>query len=426
MKQWTVSIFYLFFIAQLGLAPGRVSATESSNEKTQAGPVVVQTEGEQLSPAESVLSPENVVLVEETVQPPTITPDELIPTEGFDEIQFLPGVLIRVASSPFTELQQQEFEAMSPEKQKRFNEIRLALLQKVAQVLKSTRFGFGSIIVAHERVSQFVPSKRLLRNAKAVALNPLSYLSGSLELEPRPDKTPKVFKTMSEANQRAAVAILNGINNFLWERPRVIVEQNEIGFMVSIGLQAQVSAPQKSIGGSAFLNLKIGFNHKEQALIFELSRSLEKFKSGYVINFGTQAKGYFYAAHRNPEDEKKVQQGINWYPPAPPVPFVGYGFDSSPKHIAGGYLFGAFAAPGDFAALLNYVNYSRAKNIITLRIKHPKHWFKKKPRPSGGIDSEPHSFTSESIFGNSLADMVYSRFQLPATDSRKLSCQELF
>ncbi|WP_413288677.1 hypothetical protein [Bdellovibrio sp. HCB337] len=179
--------------------------------------------------------------------------------------------------------------------QQRFKEIRVIFLTGAARVLRSSKFllGAGSLV---GDAFKFVKSK---------IRHPLTALE------------PKEHVGFNERSERAALAILKGIDYKLWYQAPLVIDSNEFGVSISVGVVAETGILKKGVGGAEELGFSLAFSKSKKAFVFELFHNSEKFDNtkAAVSVIGIVGKAEMMMAHRSGADTLK---GSSFYPPAVP------------------------------------------------------------------------------------------------------------
>lgn len=223
------------------------------------------------------------------------------------------------------------YESLSEERQKKFQEMRVLFLNHTARILNATKFALGAGSLVGDAFS-FVKVKVVQAFGKKV------------------EKQEKVRRTFSERSHQAVQAVLRGIDYKLWSQAPLVIDSNEFGVSVSVGLLAEVGVLRNGGGGAEEMALSFAFNKSSKAFVFEIAHNSENFDNtkAAVAVLGVVGKAGFTMARR---ENAETLKGSSFYPPAVP------GFSSaSPEYFFAGGSTSLGLPPPPMADLLTFTN----------------------------------------------------------------------
>lgn len=235
------------------------------------------------------------------------------------------------------------YESMTPESQRKFQDMRVLFLSNAARILSSTKFVFGAGSVVGDAMS-FVKVKTL----KVIGKNP--------------EVTSKEQRTFRQRSHEAVASILTGIDYKLFSQAPLVIESNEFGVSVSAGIVAETGVLRKGGGGAEELGFSLGFNKDKKAFVFEIFHNSENFDNtkAAVSVIGIVGKAGVAMGRRQGTETLK---GSSFYPPAVP----GYSTSSS-DYFSAGLSSSIGLPPPPLADLLTFTNKSERRVWIRVTV----------------------------------------------------------
>ncbi|QDK38553.1 hypothetical protein [Bdellovibrio sp. NC01] len=237
----------------------------------------------------------------------------------------------------------QPYESMTPESQKKFQDMRVLFLSNAARILSSTSvvFGVGSLV------------GDALSVVKSGAMKAIG--------KGKPSE-PKEKRTFQQRRQDAVAAILKGIDYKLFSQAPLVIESNEFGLSASVGIVAETGVLRKGGGGAEELGFSLAYNKKSRAFVFELFHNSEVFDNtkAAVSVVGVVGKAGISLGRREGADTIK---GSSFYPPAVP----GYS-SASPDYFSAGLSSSLGLPPPPLADLLTFTNKSERHNWVRITV----------------------------------------------------------
>lgn len=237
----------------------------------------------------------------------------------------------------------QPYESMTPESQKKFQDMRVLFLSNAARILSSTSvvFGVGSLV----------------GDALSVVKNGAMKVIGKGKQE-----EPKEKRSFQQRRQDAVAAILKGIDYKLFSQAPLVIESNEFGLSASVGIVAETGVLRKGGGGAEELGFSLAYNKKNRAFVFELFHNSEVFDNtkAAVSVVGVVGKAGISLGRREGADTIK---GSSFYPPALP----GYS-SASPDYFSAGLSSSLGLPPPPLADLLTFTNKAERHNWVRITV----------------------------------------------------------
>ncbi|MNJ98476.1 hypothetical protein D3C87_162420 [compost metagenome] len=238
------------------------------------------------------------------------------------------------------------FDHLSDEQQKEFHKTRVSLLANIARILYKTQFVFGAGSLVGDGFS-FVKMK--VKKA----------FGSEVQAEPR---EARAFR---ERSRLAVQSILQGVDYKLWSQAPLVIDSNEFGLSVSVGLIAETGVFKRGGGGAEELGLSFAYNKKSRAMVFEIFHNSEKFENtkAAMSVVGIVGKLGFAMFHKEVGFETRTMKGSSFYPPAIP------GFSTSGSDM---FLAGASSSlglpPPPLADLLTFTNSFERNALIRITV----------------------------------------------------------
>ncbi|WP_413586790.1 hypothetical protein [Bdellovibrio sp. HCB274] len=235
------------------------------------------------------------------------------------------------------------YEKMSDEHKKHFREMRLHFLTNAARILNSTKFAMGAGSLVGDGFS-FVKV-----NVKK------AFGKGAAVVE-------KEHLTFKQKSDRAVLNILKGMDYKLWSQAPLLIDSNEFGLSVSVGIVAETGVLKKGAGGAEEVGFSLAVNKQKKAFVFEIFHNSEKFDNtkAAVSVIGLVGKAGMTMGHREGAETLK---GHSFYPPAIP------GFSmNSPEYFAAGLSSSLGLPPPPLADLLTFTNKFERQALIRVTV----------------------------------------------------------
>lgn len=235
------------------------------------------------------------------------------------------------------------YEGMEQRSQEEFEKVRRAFLENAAKALHKTQFALGAGSIIGDSF-QFVKIKALKMFGKNV------------------DPNVSLSRTFNERSHQGVNSILKSINYKLFTQAPLLIDANEFGLSLSMGIIGELGMLKKGGGGSEELGLSFGYNKKDKAFVFELFHNSEKFSSSrsFVSVLGVVGKlGLSIGARK----DANIIKGGTFYPPMIP----GFSANSSSYFVTG--LSSTFGfPPSPFADMLTFTNDFERTPLIRITV----------------------------------------------------------
>lgn len=241
------------------------------------------------------------------------------------------------------------YEGLPVEKKEQFQKIRLQFLQNVARALNTTKFVFGAGSIVGNSLSY----------AKDSVVGVFSK-NNSSESEKVPEKI-----SFSERSQNAVQATLQALDYKLWNQAPLLLDSNEFGVSVAMGIMIENGLLDKGLGGSEEIGLSFAYNKTNKAFIFEIFHNSEKYSytpavvaaTGILVKIGPQF------GQKNIDRPTKTINATSFYPPAMP----GYSSTGS-DYFSAGFSTSFGIPPSPFVDMYTYTNKSTRNTLIRLNV----------------------------------------------------------
>ncbi len=223
------------------------------------------------------------------------------------------------------------YEKMEAESKEKFNKMRVVFLENAAKALHKTQFAMGAGSIIGDSF-QFVKVKAMKIMGKDVDMS---------------DNLPRTFKQRSE---QGVQSLLKSINYKLYTQAPLLIDANEFGLSLSVGIVAEAGISKKGGGGAEEIGLSLAYNKSQKAFVFELFHNSEKFNNSksFVSVLGIVAK---LGTSIGVREGAKVIKGSSFYPPMIP------GFSSnSSNYFVTGFSSSLGLPPAPLADMLTFSN----------------------------------------------------------------------
>ncbi|MBK7842429.1 MAG: hypothetical protein IPJ71_01845 [Bdellovibrionales bacterium] len=199
-----------------------------------------------------------------------------------------------------------EYLALDSNLRQKFNTKRLGILRALAGILSKGRLVFG--------LHGFVKGKyHQIRNRDQ---------SG---------KTTDALTDIFPPTQRRSVAehglavvrdIVGAVDKFLLSQVNLLIESNEVGFVMGLAPILEAGAAKWGYGGAPLsVYLSVGYNSHENSYVFDIARGSEYFESAmsvFVIG-GLNIQTGVYLLSSKLERDHQSRTGTTFYPPVAPM-----------------------------------------------------------------------------------------------------------
>lgn len=223
------------------------------------------------------------------------------------------------------------YNQMSDENKAKFKETRMLFLSNAARILTSSRMVLGAGSLVGDAFS-FVTVKAKKAFGKEV------------------DEREKVRRTFSERSYQAVQSALKGIDYKLWNQAPMVIDSNEFGLSVSLGIVAETGVLKKGGGGAEEIGISLAVNKTKRAFVFEIFHNSEAFDNtkAAISVLGIVGKAGMTMGHR---EDARTLKGSSFYPPAVP----GYSTISS-EFFSAGFSSSLGLPPPPLADLMTFTN----------------------------------------------------------------------
>lgn len=235
------------------------------------------------------------------------------------------------------------YEHLSPENKAKFQEMRLHFLTNAARILNSTKFALGAGSLMGDGFSFIKVNVK-----KVFGKN-----------TPKEEKERLTFKQRSD---QAIMNVLKGMDYKLWSQAPLLIDSNEFGLSVSLGIVAETGVMKKGAGGAEEVGFSMAYSKSKKAFVFEIFHNTERFDNtkAAISVIGVVAKAGMTMGHREGAETLK---GHSFYPPAIP------GFSmNSPEYFAAGFSSSLGLPPPPLADLLTFTNKFERHSLIRVTV----------------------------------------------------------
>ncbi|MBY0554830.1 hypothetical protein K2P97_09895 [bacterium] len=249
---------------------------------------------------------------------------------------------------------------MTDEERHLFEESRLNYMTKIAHVLNKRQTGFGLLVTSKEFVAKL---KNALKAHKKIPDGELGIIvqRAMEEEEQRLRLNPEQKKSLQEKGQLYVGELLNKINRSLYQKSKLVLQSDEIGFSVGVGFGANAGVGKYVVGALADISFMFGFNRKTKTFTFEIQAIVERAKLALtpllMATVDIRSGLYF----KNSTD-RTIQKGESLFTPAIPTAFSSY-----PSHIDS-YVSTGIGFPPMATELMGYVSNSYRIPLIRIEI----------------------------------------------------------
>ncbi|WP_413294799.1 hypothetical protein ACLSU7_06770 [Bdellovibrio sp. HCB185ZH] len=235
------------------------------------------------------------------------------------------------------------YERLPADRKEQFLKTREQFLASAARILTKTKFALGAGSVVGDGMS-FIKVKVKKAFGKET---------------PTQDKEKLTF---GEKSDRAVLNMLKGMDYKLWSQAPLLIDSNEFGLSVSVGIVAETGVMKKGAGGAEEVGFSLAMNKAKKAFVFELFHNSERFDNtkAAISVIGVVGKVGMTMGHREGAETLK---GSSFYPPAIP------GFSmNSPEYFAAGLSSSIGLPPPPLADLLTFTNKFERHSLIRVTV----------------------------------------------------------
>ncbi|MBK8200782.1 MAG: hypothetical protein IPK68_00130 [Bdellovibrionales bacterium] len=199
-----------------------------------------------------------------------------------------------------------EYLNLDPNLKQKFNTKRLGILRALAAILSKGRFVFG--------LHGFVKGKyHQIRNRDE---------SGNATDELGDIFPPNQKRSLAEHGLNMVRDIVGAVDKFLFSQARLLIDSNEVGFVMGLAPILETGAAKWGYGGVPLsVYLSVGYNSQENSYVVDIARGSESFEnamSAFVIG-GLNIQTGVYLLSSKSERDHQVRSGTTFYPPVAPM-----------------------------------------------------------------------------------------------------------
>ncbi len=199
-----------------------------------------------------------------------------------------------------------EYLSLDPILKQKFNTKRLGILRALAAILSKGRFVFG--------LHGFVKGKyHQIRNRDE---------SGKAMDELADIFPPNQKRSLAEHGLNMVRDIVGAVDKFLFSQARLLIDSNEVGFVMGLAPILETGAAKWGYGGAPLsVYLSVGYNSQENSYVVDIARGSESFEnamSAFVIG-GLNIQTGVYLLSSKSESEHQNRSGTTFYPPVAPM-----------------------------------------------------------------------------------------------------------
>jgi hypothetical protein len=199
-----------------------------------------------------------------------------------------------------------EYLSLDPNLKQKFNTKRLGILRVLAGILSKGRFVFG--------LHGFVKGKyHQIRNRDK---------SGKATDELADIFPPTQKRSLAEHGLNMVRDIVGAVDRFLFSQARLLIDSNEVGFVMGLAPILETGAAKWGFGGAPLsVYLSVGYNSQENSYVVDIARGSESFEnamSAFVIG-GLNIQTGVYLLSSKPESGHQNRTGTTFYPPVAPM-----------------------------------------------------------------------------------------------------------
>lgn len=261
----------------------------------------------------------------------------------------------------------EQFLAMDQAEQKNFLNKRVQFISQAAKAFEMLKYGFGMGSLVKDKIKFMIQPLK-----DRWALHDFDHLPPGVQqdilaaknrtLIEREQYKDLIFKqSMKERSEQIIQSYLTGLDQVIWGQAQLFAKTNEFGLLLNGNLTLLGgSRVGRGFGGQIGLGISIGYNREEKAVVIQIFRDLEKFKSTTMtalFSAAATAKAGFYI--ENHHGGENLRKGISFYPPM----FPGYS-TITPSHFQTGFSSGVGFPPAPMGDMLTYTNELNSNSVI--------------------------------------------------------------
>ncbi len=218
------------------------------------------------------------------------------------------------------------YDSMGEPEKAAFHTNRKIFLTTLARGLRMIKYGLGVGVIGKDSIRYQIQAYRLrsLTNDLATVSRGLredimaAQESALDELEDgRRQNEGLAFRERSE---RVIQRLLEAADLNLWTQAPLFSRSNEFGVVFALGVELLGGHKEKGWGGLIDLGISVGYNRDERAMVIQIFRDMEHFKSTSlpaVFLAGIMTKAGIYIANQSPGTLQ--HDGVSYYPPMAPA-----------------------------------------------------------------------------------------------------------
>lgn len=272
--------------------------------------------------------------------------------------------ILSLVLSPMTKADDQiapdltaQFESLSGKEQSQFLEKRALILQKLESGLNKSRWVF----YLTDFVSSGLGAIKNLIMYDSLADQPSDEIKEMIRIDQELNPEKYQDKKLSARIDEKIKSILKATDFKLWSQAPLVANSNQFSLMAAVEIQAEGGTNIHKWGGLYDLGLTIGYNTDSKAVIFQIFRNRETFKSSMMpaVAVGGVVGKIGPLISRANDETSLHTTGESFYPPMVP------GYQSTTKEsFTFGFSSGLTIPPSPFGDMLTYTNTLDQKIIL--------------------------------------------------------------
>ncbi len=199
-----------------------------------------------------------------------------------------------------------EYLNLDPNLKQKFNTKRLGILKALAGVLSKGRFVFGLHGFAKGKSHQ-IRNRDQFKNAA----------EDLTDIFPTNQR-----RSLGEHGLAIVKDIVGAVDKFLFSQVHLLIESNEVGFVMGLAPILEAGAVKWGFGGAPLsVYLSVGYNSQENSYVIDIARGSESFESAmsaFVIG-GLNIQTGVYLLSSKSERDHQERSGTTFYPPVAPM-----------------------------------------------------------------------------------------------------------
>ncbi len=252
-----------------------------------------------------------------------------------------------------------QFKALSAKEQSQFLEKRAVILQKLEFGLNKSRW----IFYLTDLVSSGFSTIKDLILYDSFAEQPSDEIKEMMRIDQELNPEKYQDKKLSERIDEKIKSILKATDFKLWSQAPLVANSNQFSIMAALELQAEGGTKSHHWGGLYDLGLTLGYNTESKAVVFQIFRNREAFKSSLMpaVAVGGIVGKIGPLISRANDETSLHTTGESFYPPMVP------GYQSTTKEsFSFGFSSGLTIPPSPFGDMLTYTNTLDQKIILKI------------------------------------------------------------